>query len=135
MDDGATDSILQVLSTTDEALTTDQICARVGSRRSLRDIRVALRDLAEQGEVLRLDPDTWRGISLLKPAQKPKTHGGKFTEDELRRARARHGPTTRCPHCNKVGDIDTLFGWRRMRPEDSEIEPQSWCFECRFDQE
>jgi len=31
VDDGATDVILQILSTTDEALTTDQIGARVGS--------------------------------------------------------------------------------------------------------
>lgn len=125
------DAILQVLSTTEEALTTDQICARVGSSRPLRDVRVALRDLAEQGEVIRLNPDTWRGRSLSEPTQKPKTHGGKFTEDELRRARTRHGSTRKCPRCNEVGDIDTLFGWRRMRPEDSELEPQSWCLECR----
>lgn len=135
MGDVATDAILQVLSTTDEVLTTEQICARVGSIQSVRDIRVALRDLAEQGEVNRLSPNTWRGSSLAKPAQKPKTHEGNFTEDELRRARTRHGPTTRCPHCEKIGDIDTHFGWRRLRPEDSEIVPQSWCFDCRFDQE
>lgn len=125
------DAILQVLSTTDETLTTDQICVRIGSSQPLKDVRVALRDLAGQGEVIRLGPDTWRGRSLLKPTQKPQLHRGKFTEDELRRARARHGPTTRCPRCNKDGDIDTLFRWRRMRPEDSEIEPQSWCLECR----
>jgi hypothetical protein len=73
MDDGATDAVLQVLSTTDEALTTDQICARVGSNRTQKDVRVALRDLADQGEVIRLDPNTWRGRSLAKPAHKPKT--------------------------------------------------------------
>lgn len=135
MDDGATDVILQILSTTDEALTTEQIRARVGSNRSVKDFRIALRDLADQGEVARLGTDTWRGISISKPAQNLKANEGSFTEDELRHARARYGPTTRCPHCNKVGDIDSLFGWRRMRPEDSEIEPQSWCFKCRFKQE
>ncbi len=92
----------------------------------------ALRDLAEQGEVTKLGTDTWRGISLSKPVQRPKTLEGTFTEDELLRARARHGSTTTCPHCNKDGDIDTSFGWRRMRPEDSEPVPQSWCVKCRF---
>lgn len=132
MDEGATDAVLQVLSTTDEALTTDQICARVGSSPTVRAVRVALRDLAEQGEVTRLGLDTWRGVALSEPVQEVKTNEGKFTEYELLRARAQHGPTTSCPHCKKVGDIDTRFGWRRLHPEDAEIVPQSWCFECRF---
>lgn len=50
MNDGPSDAVLQVLSSTDEALSTDEICARVGVNR-VRDVRVALRDLAEQGEV------------------------------------------------------------------------------------
>lgn len=134
MDDGAADAVLQVLSTTDEALSTDEICARVGANR-VRDVRIALRDLAEQGEVSRIGSDRWRGLSVPEPAQKPKPYVGKFTEDELRRARARHGPTARCPHCNKLGDIDSSFGWRRMQREDPDIVPQSWCFDCRFDRE
>lgn len=132
MDDGPSDAVLQVLSTTDEALSTDEICARVGVSQ-VRDVRVALRDLAELGEVSRVGTDYWRGISVAKPVPKPKTHEGKFTEDELRRARARYGLTSICPHCAKTGDTDTLFGWRRMRSDDLDIVPQSWCFDCRFD--
>ena len=51
--------------------------------------------------------------------------------DELRRAREQHGTVTSCPKCGKQGDIDALFGWRRMKPGRDQIHPQSWCLECR----
>ncbi len=135
MDDGATDAVLEVLSRTEEPLTTDEVFARVGPGRALREVRVALRDLVEQGDVTKLGQDKWQGVGIAARPRETVTHegcSGRFTEDELRRARHRYGATKDCPRCSKTGDIDAQFGWRRMRREDHDIVPQSWCFDCRF---
>ena len=36
--------------------------------------------------------------------------------------------TKSCPHCEKVGDISTEFGWRNCA---GTVRPQSWCTTCR----
>ncbi len=132
MDESADDLVLQILSATDQALSTEEICSRLGPGRTAKDVRVVLRDLAQKGDVSRLGPDTWRGVVVPEAVHAPAAEEPRFTDDELVRARARHGSTTSCPHCRKVGDIDTRFGWRRLHREDSDIVPQSWCFDCRF---
>ena len=56
---------------------------------------------------------------------------GAFTEDEKATARKSFGIVKECPACGKSGNIDDLFGWRRMKPEDRDIAPQSQCKDCR----
>jgi hypothetical protein len=95
----------------------------------VRDVRIALRDLAEEAEVLKDASGRWTAVAKAAEVRGPPVHD--FAEAELRRARQRFGTTTTCPSCGKRGDIDRLFGWRRMHPEDADLQPQSWCIQCR----
>jgi hypothetical protein len=125
------DLVLGVLSATDSALTAEDISDEVGLAVSLKDVRVALLALSQQGEVARVGPEEWRAVGVPAPTLAPAARSRGFTEAELRAARERHGEEKDCPNCGKHGNIDRLFGWRRMRKEDRAIVPQSWCFECR----
>ena len=122
-------AVLDVLLATERALTADEIRDRTNPTLDLRSVRIALRDLREAGEVLKDTSDRFSAI-IPTAAEDHQSTGG-FTEAELQRARKRHGATTKCPRCGKDGDIDSFFGWRRMRREDEDIRPQSQCYECR----
>lgn len=129
----ARDLVLEAVNATEEGspLATAEICARTGLGPS--QARAALRDLAAQGEVRRLETDVWAPARVVPtPATRPAQVSARdFTDDELRRARERHGTTSTCPHCGIHGNIDQAFGWRRMRPDDTDLVPQSWCMTCR----
>jgi hypothetical protein len=56
---------------------------------------------------------------------------GRFTEEEKGRARQKWGMSKECPRCGGHGNIDEAFGWRRMKPGDTEISPQAQCYACR----
>lgn len=37
-----------------------------------------------------------------------------------------------CPNCEKVGKVETMFGYREVRRKQGKISiPQSWCVACR----
>lgn len=54
-----------------------------------------------------------------------------FSLEELRHAREVHGTTRTCTACGVRGNIDQMFGWRRMTPGGTEIRPQPQCYNCR----
>jgi Ribonuclease R winged-helix domain len=127
--DDVRDAVLSVLCAVDAPLSAEEIRAKLQRHYDIREVRIALRDLAENGDIARHDVNRWSAIAA--PPASATAVGHDFTEAELERARQRHGTNGKCPHCGKHGDIDRLFGWRRMRPHDEELQPQSWCIECR----
>ena len=127
-DDEIEDAVLDVLGAADEPLSAEEVQSRIAESPPLRAVRVALRDLAEGPEVVRQGLHRWRASEPSPIAVERRRSG--FTRDEVERARARY-QTTDCPHCGKHGDVHTLFGWRRLKPEDKDLAPQSWCFTCR----
>jgi len=123
------DAVLCVLCAADQPLSVEEIGARAQPSLEPRQVRIALRELAERGDALKGEDGRWKAP---RPPPEAKTRGAQeFTDDELRRAREQHGTVTSCPKCGKQGDIDALFGWRRMKPGRDQIHPQSWCLECR----
>lgn len=124
------DAVLGALGATEDSLTTDEIHRSVDPDANPAVIRVALRELTKEGEVESQSGGRWK---VRAPPLAPPTvrSSGGFTDAELHRARERFGTTAVCPHCGLVGNTDQDFGWRRMRKEDSDVVPQSWCFGCR----
>lgn len=121
------DAVLSVVSSAESDLTAEQVCERVlGS--SLKDVRVALRNLAQSGDVARTG-DKWHSVGAM-PLGDPSAHSD-YSHEELQQARAAHPGPKSCPSCNKVGGVDAMFGWRRMHPTDKHLVPQSWCIDCR----
>lgn len=134
MDEATLDAVLDVLGTTDESLTAEEISARIPDGAPVKDVRLALQRLHRSGDVSKVSDDCWRAVAVEPPPPRPPPGiAGNFTQDELRRARERHGTTKDCTKCGKRGDIDQRFGWRRMRPHDVDIEPQAQCTDCRHE--
>ena len=123
------DAVLSIVSAADEPLTAEEICDRIRPPPELRDVRIALRDLSSDNEVLKDSSQRWKVTAKAPLVTDAPAHD--FTDDELRRARQRHGTISSCPNCRKRGDIDRLFSWRRMHPDDRDLVPQSWCIACR----
>ena len=115
------DAVLGTLSAADIALTIEQVQTRLPEL-------LALRDLLEAGDIRKDEYGYWRAAP---PPPENEPTGRNFTPAELRRARERYGTTTECPKCGKKRNIEPLFGWRRMDPEDHDIVPQSQCVACR----
>ena len=123
------DLVLSVLSAADSPLSDEDIRLSMQPHPNVREVRIALRHLAEQREVLKNSSGRW--LAITKPPEVRAHPRHDFSEAELQRARQVHGTTTSCPNCGKRGDIDRLFGWRRLHPENPDIQPQSWCVQCR----
>jgi hypothetical protein len=123
------DAVLSILGAATPPLTAEEICSRMGPSAALRDVRIALRELSNAGEVLKDASQRWSAVAKAARPHEPPHHD--FTDAELGRARQRFGTTSRCPSCGKKGDIDKLFGWRRMHPDDHDLQPQSHCITCR----
>lgn len=122
----ARDSVLTVLNAADRGLTDEEICSRVKPALELRQVRVALRELATSRDVMKDQSGCWKAtVPLAEVSQ------SSFTDAELKRARARYPGPKSCPNCGKTGGVDALFGWRRLEPEDTDIHPHSWCTACR----
>lgn len=130
-DDEVSDAVLDVLGAADGSLSAEDVQSKIAESPPLRAIRVALRDLTAQAEVVKTGENQWRARDPSPIALERRQSG--FSKEELERARARF-KTTDCPHCGKHGDVDTLFGWRRMDRDDKDLQPQSWCFACRQEQ-
>jgi hypothetical protein len=120
------DVVLTVLSSTERALTDAEICSRVKPALELRQVRIALRDLAASDDVAKDESGRWKAR-----VPTPELRQSSFSEAELKRARARFPGPKSCPECGKMGNIEPLFGWRRLNPEDTDIVPHSWCSACR----
>src|SRR6266446_5271205 len=101
------DAVLSVLSAADSPLTAEQIRLRMQPRSEVREVRIALRDLTEEGEILKHPSGHWSAV--VKAPEVRNRRGHDFTEAELQRAREVHGTTTTCPNCGKRGDVDRLF--------------------------
>lgn len=127
-DDEIADAVLDVLGAVDDPLSAEEVQSRIAASLPLAAVRVALRDLTAQADVVRTAVNQWRAREPSPIALERRQSG--FTRAELDTARAKF-KTTDCPHCGKHGDVDTLFGWRRMERDAKEIQPQSWCFACR----
>ena len=123
------DSVLSILSAASAPLPVEDICGRMRPTPAVRDVRIAPRELCDQGEALKDASQRWSAVA--KTAELHDHAGHDFTASELQRARQRFGTTTTCPNCGKHGDIDRLFSWRRMHPEDRDLHPQSYCIKCR----
>jgi hypothetical protein len=123
------DAVLAILSAGTPPLTAEEICSKMQPSPAIRDVRVALRELSSAGEVLKDTSQRWSAVARAAEPHYPPRHD--FTDAELKRARQRFGTMSKCPNCGKQGEIDRLFGWRRMHPDDPDLQPQSHCITCR----
>src|ERR1700730_4362603 len=57
------DAVLSILSAANAPLTADDICRKMQPTPAVRDVRIALRELSDQGEVLKDASQRWSAVA------------------------------------------------------------------------